>query len=71
VSADTPKPPQEAAAARWEGRLPELVRPLFWSYHHAHLPPSRTTLAKTSAACLKNSDGTTLGFHPHRLYQFR
>ena len=22
-----------AAAARWDGRLPELVRPLFWSYH--------------------------------------
>ena len=24
---------KRAAAARWEGRLPELVRPLFWSYH--------------------------------------
>jgi hypothetical protein len=23
---------KRAAAARWEGRLPELVRPLFWSY---------------------------------------
>jgi hypothetical protein len=23
---------KQAAAARWEGRLPELVRPLFWSY---------------------------------------
>lgn len=22
-----------AAAARWEGRLPEILRPLFWSYH--------------------------------------
>ncbi|MBN2573086.1 MAG: hypothetical protein JXP73_00845 [Deltaproteobacteria bacterium] len=28
---------KQAAAARWEGRLPELVRPLFWSYHFDEL----------------------------------
>jgi hypothetical protein len=26
-----------AAAARWDGRLPELLRPLFWSYHFEDL----------------------------------
>jgi len=28
---------KQAAAARWEGRLPELVRPLFWSYRFEDL----------------------------------
>jgi len=28
---------KRASAARWEGRLPELVRPLFWSYHFDEL----------------------------------
>jgi hypothetical protein len=28
---------KRAAAARWDGRLPELVRPLFWSYHFDEL----------------------------------
>jgi hypothetical protein len=28
---------KQAAAARWEGRLPELVRPLFWSYRFDEL----------------------------------
>ena len=26
-----------AAAARWDGRLPELLRPLFWSYRFEEL----------------------------------
>jgi hypothetical protein len=28
---------KHAAAARWDGRLPELVRPLFWSYKFEEL----------------------------------